>query len=110
MKVGEHRQLNDPDRLMNEIAELNENLRHRLTLDCLNIKESYKNGDLNVVVSVNVGGYDFIYVWAVIPAGCFPLSDCSFNSSESVTHIYQVGMLSTTLRSWRTLKSAPFPP
>ena len=50
MHIGEHSQLDDPNRLLDKITELREDLSHRLTFDRINLAESYKNGNLKVVV------------------------------------------------------------
>src|SRR4051812_10358173 len=93
MKKDEHRRLDDLDRLGNKIAELSENLQHRLSLDSLNLMESYEKGNLNVVVSANVGEAKLLYIFAPMPSGSFAgLGNRSIKSTGRITHLNEIGV------------------
>jgi hypothetical protein len=62
-----HRGLDDPNSLSDKIAELREDLRHRLTLNDLNISERYRDGDLYVMVDFSSGGIGYEAIFGAVP-------------------------------------------
>jgi hypothetical protein len=85
---------NDSHSLFNEITELKEDLRHRLSLDCLDLAESYKQGNLNVIVDLRLGSRCCLtYTFAAMPRGWIgPLKGDPRDSGNNILKIQQVGM------------------
>src|SRR5829696_5845626 len=66
-EISQHRFLNDGHSVSDNIDELSENLRHRLTLNGLNVGERYRHGDLNIVVALDTGVGRLELIFAALP-------------------------------------------
>jgi hypothetical protein len=110
MHVNEHSQLDDRDRLLNKIAELSENLHHRLSLDSLNLVESYQKGNLSVIVRANIREIDFLYTFTPMPNGSLPgLGNRAMDSARSVTHLDEVGVFVDQIKIMKDSEETSIP-